>query len=404
MNSQPRHFKLIASFKLLFSMIFYFSSTSLYANWSFTELGSLGGNQSKANAINDSGQIVGQSVNAAGESKAFIIQSNGAGMTTLFPSINASNAQDINDAGQITGTYYLPTLPGQGESPFHAFITGANGQGIIDLEVGSKMNSGISINNAGQVLGRTFEMDGSSSTFITSANGMNVRTLETFNDKSIIPAGINEHGQIAGWAGDWSMPKFSVITAPNGVDMHEIKGLPGSNGVTAFGINNAGQVVGSVDIQTDSGGNLAYAFLTSADGNNMMNLGVLKGDDSSSAVGMNDLGEVIGSSSSFDVDHSRIFLYSHGGMTDLSALDVVTDSGWRDLFISDINNHGQMVGFGTNKDGATEAFLLSYTADTIFNPQPIYIPPVPEPETYMMLLIGLGLIGWFVRRQRSVAH
>lgn len=66
----------------------------------------------------------------------------------------------------------------------------------------------------------------------------------------------------------------------------------------------------------------------------------------------------------------------------------------------DINNHGQMVGFGTNKEGGTEAFLLSYTADTVFDPQPIYIPPVPEPETYMMLFtvvwalsVGLSDVG-----------
>ena len=403
MNFQSKCLKPKISFKPLFLIIFSFFSTGLYADWSFIGLGSLGGNYSKASAINDSGQIVGQSLNAAGETKAFFTQPDGIGITDLFPSISTSYAQDINNAGQVTGAYYLPTLPGQGESPFHAFVTGANGQGIVDLDAGGKLNSGLSINDAGQVLGRIFSIDGSTSTFITGADGKDVHILDTFKDKSIIPTGINEDGQIVGWAGDWSMPKFSVITGSNGMDMREIKGLSNSDGVTAFGINDAGQAVGAVDFLTNPEGSLSHAFLTGIDGNNMMDLGVLKGDTSSFAVGINDIGEVIGHSTT-NLDDNRLFLYSHGGMTDLSALDVMTDSGWSDLFIVDINNHGQMVGFGTNKEGGTEAFLLSYTADTVFAPQPIYIPPVPEPETYMMLLAGLGLIGWFVRRRKFAVH
>lgn len=401
MNSQSKYLKPKISLNSLLLNILFLFSTSLYADWSFIGLGSLGGNYSKANAINDSGQIVGESIDTVGGLKAFITEPSGFGMTALFPSIATSYAKDINDIGQVTGAYYLPTLPGQGESPFHAFVTGANNQGIVDLDAGGKFNSGLSINESGQVLGRIFSIDGPSSAFITGADGKDVRILDTFNDKSIIPSAINENGQIVGWAGD-SLSKFSVITNSNGMDMREIEGLSNSNGVTAFGINNAGQVVGDVNFSKEN--IVPFAFLTASDGNNMMNLGVLKGDDSSSATGINDLGEVIGHSSRYDLDHDRIFLYSHGGMTDLSALDVVTDSGWRDLFIADINNHGQMVGFGTNKEGGTEAFLLSYTTDTVFAPQPIYIPPVPEPETYMMLLTGLGLIGWFVWRRRSALH
>ena len=54
-------------------------------------------------------------------------------------------------------------------------------------------------------------------------------------------------------------------------------------------------------------------------------------------------------------------------------------------------------------NGNHEAFLLSYTPDSVFDPKPIYIPPViPEPETYMMFLGGLGLIGFLARRRLPI--
>jgi len=51
--------------------------------------------------------------------------------------------------------------------------------------------------------------------------------------------------------------------------------------------------------------------------------------------------------------------------------------------------------------------LLSYTPDTVFTPNPIFIPPppppIPEPETYFMLLAGLGLLGFVAQRRRRMA-
>jgi len=59
------------------------------------------------------------------------------------------------------------------------------------------------------------------------------------------------------------------------------------------------------------------------------------------------------------------------------------------------------VGTAAKADGTYEMFLLSYTADKIFNPSPI-LTPVPESETYAMLLAGLGIIGLMKRRQRKL--
>ena len=52
------------------------------------------------------------------------------------------------------------------------------------------------------------------------------------------------------------------------------------------------------------------------------------------------------------------FLYSNGAMTDLNSL-IDPHSGWTLETATAINDQGQIVGWGTNAVGQTEAFLLS---------------------------------------------
>ena len=116
----------------------------------------------------------------------------------------------------------------------------------------------------------------------------------------------------------------------------------------------------------------------------------------SRADGINDFGQVVGGLDSFcDFCPGSAFLYSDGLITDLSLLAPVVAAGWTQLTAAvDINNHGQIVGWGRREDspgGGSRAFMLS----------PIVA--IPEPETYAMLLIGLGLLS-FVSRHRKAKH
>ncbi len=199
-----------------------------------------------------------------------------------------------------------------------------------------------------------------------------------------------------------SFKQTSFITGPNGEGFKELKI---GEKFEPKGINNLGQVIGS----SAFGPNLSRerAFITGPDGEGITNIGTYLRPDGGmiatyAANGINDLGEVVGVSRSFNTfdnvnDKFQAFLYSHGGLTDLSSLDVVIEGGWTELIAVDINNHGQIVGYGKlNGSKSTEAFLLSYTPDTVFNP----LSPIPEPSTYAMLLVGLGMIGFSVRRRR----
>ncbi|MBL8501479.1 MAG: PEPxxWA-CTERM sorting domain-containing protein [Nitrosomonas sp.] len=110
---------------------------------------------------------------------------------------------------------------------------------------------------------------------------------------------------------------------------------------------------------------------------------------------MNDIGQVVGGINSYcdNCIHSA-FLYSEGTITDLSLLAPVVEAGWSELSAVGINNRGQIIGWGHLEGapgGGSRAFLLS----------PIVA--VPEPATYAMLLTGLGLLGFVLRRrQRTI--
>ena len=58
----------------------------------------------------------------------------------------------------------------------------------------------------------------------------------------------------------------------------------------AFGINDAGQVVG----RSFTAGGAHHAFITGPDGMGMRDLGTLGGTDYSDADGINDAGQVVG--------------------------------------------------------------------------------------------------------------
>ena len=106
------------------------------------------------------------------------------------------------------------------------------------------------------------------------------------------------------------------------------------------------------------------------------------------AVGINDAGQVVGASDG-DFSKSHAFLWTGSdGMQDLNALIDPLDPLRAVTTLSQafgINNAGQIVGSGFI-NGKDHAYLLT---------------PVPEPETYSMMVAGLGLLGFMLRRRAA---
>lgn len=362
-----------------------------HAYWTFQGLGMFSdSHMSKAYSINDAGQIVGESdvvFPGGGATHAFITGTKDFVLTDLHQlGLNpgsSSYAIAINNSGQVTGGAWddaHTALPS-------TFITGPNGVGVTDLgRFGGLESRPYGINESGQIAGLYYEAN-TYHAFITGPNGVGMTDLNISNLTPYSVSGLNNSGQIAGQ--QLSNNEYhAFITGPNGTGLTKLEELHGVTNSTASGINNSGQVIGYSTIPSGS-----WGFVTDSNGVGVTNLG------GAMPFGINDSGEVVGR-----LFNNDGFIYSHGGITNLSMLEPVIESNWTDITPMDINNNGEIVGYGINENGDYEGFYLSYTPDTVFNPQPIHIPAIPEPENYLMFLAGLCLIGFLARNKKVAAN
>lgn len=222
------------------------SHAFLYSGGVMTDLGTLLAGNSTANGINDSGQVVGL---AYATGHAFLYS--GGVVTdlgTLGGSVSAANG--INNSGQVAGWSNPP-----GDATQHAFLY--SGGVMTDLGTfGGSRSDALAINNSGQVVGLSQTASGGLDAFLYSEGVMtDLGALGFYNS---VAAAINDNGQVVGYLQGNTTNAFlysgGVMTNLNSL-------LPaGSDWALyyAFGINDAGQIVG---VGTQDGGKSEEAFL-----------------------------------------------------------------------------------------------------------------------------------------------
>src|SRR6266699_491126 len=292
-------------------------------NGEIINLGTLGGNQSLAVALNDRSQAVGAAANTipdpfslAGfgtQARAFLWE-NGAMRDLGTLGGPDSFAGYVNERGQVAGISYTDSTPNDttGIPTLHPFLW-ENGR-MLDL------------GSLGGTLADIF--------------------------------GFNDRGQVVG---QMTLPgdEFNHPYLWDGGTLRDLGTFGGSSGVAA-GRNNSGEVVGQADFPGDV---LHNAFLWK-DGvmTDLGNLGV-----TSSAHHINSKGQVVGASKvSFETGELRAFLWEDGGpMIDLNTL-IPADSALNLVGAERINDRGEIVGTGLPPGVSIHDFLLNESLGHVY--------------------------------------
>jgi probable HAF family extracellular repeat protein len=328
------------------------------APYTIVDLGTLGGSESHATALNERGEVVGWSTSSTlgsdGEplQRAFLYSD---GQMDDLGTLGGpeSLAHDINESGDVTGRADLP-----GNAGAHAFLF--NQGTMIDLgSFPAGFSEGIAISDDGTVVGSSRVASGHLHAFVaTGGDFVDLGTLPGGNHSE--GQGINRGGTIVG-----NSQKFffgSLVTQAfryDGGDLVDL-GAPDTRGSQAADINTQAQVVGNFStVRFFQNTNLALLW----DGDTMVELGSL-GRTVSLANAINDRSQIVGRVfSPGPVARRAAFLWQDGVMTDLNGL-LPPSSGWTLIAASDINEKGQIVGDGTI-GGETHAFLLSPPGDDL---------------------------------------
>ncbi len=324
--------------------------TASAAKYNITDLGN-----GYAYAINENGQIAGsRTIQGYNNGVHPVMWGNGS-FTDLGSLGNGGLALGINSLGQAVGCSY--TAHGVRAALF------SNGT-VTDL--GNWTARGI--NDSGQIAGtlsydRVVLWDGGTLTQIS------------YSEATVDQVAINNAGQVTsridGVASIWS----------NGTGT-QLPLLSGTYGSAATSINEAGHVAGWSAMRTSNG--VHASFWKDGVGTDLGTMGGY----ASFAYGINDLDQVVGLvnfTNATSDGQMAAFIYENGAMSDLNS-HLINGDGWLLVDAHDINNKGQIVGYGIH-NGVRHAYVLN---------------PVPVPPAFWMLGSGLAGLGFLRRRFFSV--
>lgn len=301
------------------------SHVMLYTPGSGTaDLGTVNGASMHVDALNNSGQIVGYYLSSTNVQGGFLYS--GVQLQDLGPS-GFIEANGINNSGVVVGS-------SSGQTGFQVLID--NNGIVVNLSQtpgGPPTVAGrMSINDSGQIVGNA---GGSYNSGWFYDPGKLATPPSTVPTSLSIPAGLNNNGIAVGTANTNNF--FQAATYDSSTGTTTFLGAAGGRSSFAFGINDTGTIVGSVQGQSDFGSYESYAMIDTG-----------------------------------------------AGLVDLNSL-IAPGSGWYLYEAYGINDRGQIVGIGYN-GGNLDVFLLT---------------PGVVPEPGSLVLLTAGMVGLALRRRAA---
>lgn len=350
-------------------------------SYSLTDLGS-----SWAWAISEEGHVVGANDNPPGGWRRGYLWKDGTSITLdVVTGAILSDARGVNDFGDVAGWGVK-----SGHS-YGFYWRDANLNGLCEsvemLDLGSLGGTGtiaLGINNSGQVVGQSLlASDNHYHAFVWGDDNHNGQA----EPGEMIDLGpgqanaINNLGAVVGRGNLLgSYDRATLWQGGAAVDLGVLGGVVSC----ALGVSDSGYVVGWTDTIDPTVIEHAFKWADEdgngqADPGEMLDLDVL-GTRYSGALGVNNHGQAVGWAGTNDSD-VRAFIWSDDQMVNLNDL-IAPGSGWVLSRANDINDAGEIVGYGT-VNGQAHGFLLT---------------PIPEPAT--LSLLAVAAIALLRRNQR----
>ena len=361
----------------------------------------LGGSFAAANAVNNLGWAAGES-NLAGNNEAHAvvwIYGLPVDLGTLGGPNSAVLWPGLNDLGEAVGISDTDITDPYGESwSCGAFLPASHaGHTCVGFvwqwghmralpTLGGSNGFATGVNNLGQVVGwaeNTIHDPTCVSPQVLQFEAViwgprgQVQALSPYpGDPDSAATGINDRQQVIGISGICQnavgnqTAKHAVLWQ-NGTPTN-LGNLGGSGWHTPMAINNQGQIVGFSDLAGDQGGSNPnfHAFLWVRPGP-MRDLGTLPGDAISEGLGINSQGQIVGVSFAAGFGNPRAFIYRDGRMIDLNTL-VQPNSQLYLQVAGDINDAGVIAGQACYVDSCSSsdpsvAFIAVPTSDGRFD-------------------------------------
>jgi len=305
------------------------------------DLGTLGGTESQAVAINEIGQVIGRSKDSGNQWKLFIIKpkdTNGDGVPDTWYLQGSGSVNDLMDdlgtlGGSDTGDINVAramnnkgvvvgssSVVSAGTASFYHAFGWSLETGMVDLgTLGGESSEALAVSDYGHVVGYSATADGATHAFVVRpqlCNGVlslfcdempqpgvdfNMVDLGTLGGTYGIARSINNSGQVAGSSSIASGPLHACIW--NGNTPEDLGTLDGAGQDTwseASAMNETGQVIGrsGPPICPSSDQSCYHGFFWSQD-DGMLDLPPLTGDTRSWAVAISNTGFIAGITGDF---------------------------------------------------------------------------------------------------------